>query len=303
MDDGYQIDMFNDPAHNRDGEVPHGSNNGPTNFPVPYAFRNLKTDIIITRSDLIRELTKQIPLNEYGLPIYLYRPDLLDPNIILGSMKRGENTFVDEMMQAANVQITYEQGFPTIGHQTPMWGQLDFEPKEAFDEFLRYAELPGIRTLHCLSHTSKDILEDLFHLNYWAPRARALDMFKAAHHARLREHRIMDLEDNHFIQGEAIFNRINAAIKNKTDEELQAMDVDKLIASLEKVARLQRSAVGLSSTKGDEAPKSTSVEVMMRRVADEKVASVVDDAFDMTLLDNPETLDMAQDLIIRISNK
>src|SRR5690242_7133342 len=88
-----QIDMYNDPLRYRDGDLQD---------PVPplpavqhRAIGSAQVSDITTRAELIRELTKHIPLNEYGLPQYYYRPDLLDVAVITGSISRGENTFVD----------------------------------------------------------------------------------------------------------------------------------------------------------------------------------------------------------------
>ncbi len=148
------------------------------------------------------------------------------------------------------------------------------------------------------------MLLEWFHLHYWVSRAKAYDMFRAAHHQRLRESRIMSLENDHFLAGERIFKRLNRAIDNKTDEQLDAMDIDKLIGALEKVSKIQRSAAGLAAIgngKEVETPKSTSVEVIMRNVADEGVPRKTEEGFDMTLFDDPETLDKAQDLIIRVN--
>ena len=296
------INMHEDPVRYRDGELSEGS--APSLVPYsPFSLRGARITDIKSRSDLVRELTKQIPVNEYGLPTYYYRPDLLDWTILCSSMERGDATFVDEMLQSAILPIWYTEGYPTIHKNTPVWGQMEWESKEAHQVFLQYADQAGIRTLHSIISTAPDLVDEYFHLNYWASRASSLDMFKAAHHARLREHRIMRLEDDHFIAGEKIFQRIVKAIENKTADQLQEMDVDKLISSLEKVSKLQRSAVGLSNNanSGAETPKATSVEVTMRQVSSENKQDIVNDAFDTSLLTSPELIEAAQELIIKVN--
>jgi hypothetical protein len=296
-----QIDMFQDPVRYREGELPEAEN---VLVPyAPYPLRAAKIDDINSRSDLIRELTKQIPLNEFGLPTYYYRPDLLDYLMLVGSMERAEATFVDEMLQSAVVQVFYTQGFPTIGHYTPIWAQLDFETKEAHQAFLQYCDQAGVRQLSTMVSISQEQCEEWYHLNYWASRAKSLDLFKATHHARLREDRIMKLEDNHFIEGEKIFRKLTQAINNKTADELDKLDVDKLISSLERVTRIQRTAVGLSATGGREAeaPKATSVEVTMRKIASEDQLEQHVEGFDASLLSSPELALAAQELIIKVN--
>jgi hypothetical protein len=296
------IDMHNDPLRYRDGELPEDS---PSMVPVPYVHRALGSvsiDDIETRSDLIKELTKHIPLNEFGLPQYYYRPDLLDVQVVCGSMKRGEATFVDEILQSAIVPLWFTQGFPSIGDDLPIWGCLPFESKEAHAAFLQYAELEGIRSLHMVTAFPPEQLREWFHLYYWTSRAKALDMFKTAHHARLREQRIMQLEDTHWVEGEKIFRKIAAAIGNKSQEDLDKMEIDKLISSLEKVSKIQRGAVRADViAKENETPRNTSVEVIMRQTAEAEGKIVESNEFDMDLLQDPDVLEKAQELIIKVN--
>lgn len=295
-----QIDMHNDPVRYREGDLPETSL-VPT---VPFALAGTHFQDIKTRKDLVRELTKGIPLNEYGLPKYIYRPDLLDVNLLISSMERGAHTFVDDMIQSSMITVLYTQGFPTLTGENPFWGRLPHENEEAFAAFLQYLEQQGVRTLHSqeMLAFSEDLREEWFHINYWFSRARAYDQFRTAHHRRLREHRIMDLEDNHFVEGEKIFKRIVRAIANKSEADLQELDIDKLIGAMEKVGKLQRLAVGLSTSAGnEEKAKSSSVEVIMRDVAEESAPKVLDEAFDITLLNDPELASKAQELIIRVN--
>jgi hypothetical protein len=297
------IDMHNDPVRYRDGELKDPEPKNLVPF-TPFALRSTKIDDIQTRPELIKELTKQIPSNEFGLPQYYYRPDLLDVGVLTSSMKRGDATFVEEMLQAAVIPIWYTQGFPTIGDNCPAWGQLPFETKEAHQAFLAYAEQTGVRQIHRVDFVPIDLVTEWFHLYYWTSRAKSFDMFRVAHHARMREHRIMNLEDNHFVEGEKIFKRIAAAIGNKTEEELGTVEIDKLIIALERVSRLQRASVGLgtspAATSGA-APKTTSVEFIMKEAAKREIKTVESEEFDVTLLQDPDLLRQAQELIIKVT--
>jgi len=271
---------------------------------IPFGLRSTKISDITTRADLIRELTKQIPENEFGLPQYYYRPDMLDKDMILGSMERRETTFVDEILQSAVVRVSYSQGFPTLDDMTPVWGQMPWESKEAYDGFTVYLELGGIRSLDKVNHLALDLLAQWFHTNYWFSRAKSYDLYRSAHHSRLREQRIMTLNDTHWIEGEKILRRLTKAIGEKTDDELKQLDVDKLISSLEKVSKIQRAAVGLSSTGGREdsaGNKVTSVEIAMRNVSSNDAKPLEDDEFDISLLSDPEVLKEAQALIVKVN--
>lgn len=297
------IDQFNDPAYYRDGELPEEK--APDIIPyIPFGLRQTKIQDIHSRSDLIRELTRQIPLNEFGLPQYYYRPDLLDKDMLIDMMEKQQVSNVDQLLQAAIFSISYSQGFPTQKDGNPIWGQMPWESKDAYDAFTLYLELEGIRNLAQINSVTLEVMLVWFDSNYWASRAKAYDVFKAAHHARIRENRIMSLENNHWVAGEKIFRQLVNAISNKSADDLAAMDPDKLIAALERVSRIQRSAVGLSQTgkgSGEETPKVSSVEVVMRNIAGTQFKSADNEDFDISLLSDPEVLSMSQDLIIKVT--
>lgn len=270
---------------------------------VPYSLRGSKISDVNTRSDLIRELSKHIPENEYGLPQYYYRPDMLDKQVLIGSMERQEATFVDEMLQAAICQVNYDQGFPGLSDGTPVWGQLPWEGKESYDLFTMYLDQDGIRRIDRLNFEARELVVEYYNLNYWFTRAKSYDLFRAAHHSRLREQRIMNLEDNHWVEGERLVRRLFSAIGRKNDEELDKMEVDKLISSVERAVRIQRAAVGrgMNGDREGDSPKATSVEIAMKTVATVVEKTEEQEEFDLTLLQNPELITMAQELIIKVN--
>lgn len=299
-----RINMFEDPARFREGSLPDiassSSEEPADDVQLPYVLRNLCVgEQPLTRWQLIRELTRQIPLDDYNLPQYLYKSDVLAPSLL------KDPKTAQDLLNSAILHITWDQGFPTVHQEDPLWARLPFEPENAFQAFVLYMGQSGIRQLHAIEHESRDVLLEWYHLYYWAPRAKALDMFRAAHHYRLREKRILDLEDNHWTEGEKIMKRLQNAIANKTQAELSELDVDKLIASMERIAKIQRSAVGLTTNGGDrEAPKSTSVEVAIKQTTNEGTQRKIEEtALDPALFDDPEMLSKAQDLIIKVTNR
>lgn len=296
-----RIDMFEDPARFREGDLPDTSSVEPADdVQLPYVLRALSVgELPATRWQLIRELSRQIPLDDYNLPQYLYRSDVLDPTLL-----QNPKTAQD-LLNSAIIHVTWDQGFPTIHHEDPLWAKLPFEPENAFRAFLAYASQAGVRQLNEIEFESKELLLEWFHTFYWVPRAKALDMFRAAHHYRLRERRILELEDNHWVEGEKIMKRLQNAIANKTAEDLAELDIDKLISSMERVAKIQRASVGLSSNGGErEMPKSTSVEVAIKQASEDGTQRRIEEnALDPMLFDDPDTLSKAQDLIIKVTNR
>lgn len=303
-----QIDMFEDPARVRDGELPDSliddtlpseqvSTSGT-------ALDSLLDREEFSRAALIQELSKNLPLNEFNLPNYIYRADLLDPSTILMLKAKGQTATIGQLVDSAVVPISWGQGFPTVEGENPIWAKFSFEPPNAFEAFLRYAEQAGVRQVHAITHESPDLVREWYHTYFWQYRARALDLFRAAHHHRLREHRILELEDNHWAEGQKIMQRLQRAMANKSEEDLQALDVDKLIASMERIAKIQRAAVRLPTNGASEVevPKTTSVEVAIRQASEDGSQRKVDNNVDMELLSDPEALRIAQDLIIKVSH-
>lgn len=272
-------------------------------FEKSSVLRRLDLSSINSKRDVFQQLLPTIPLNEYNLPRYIYRADLIDHHLLCQPAEGSD--FIQEALDAAIVHLDYYQGFPTFRDGTPMWGQMGHEPREAFEAFMVYLDLDGARTLTNVMGYSLDRLNDWYYLYFWSSRAKACDMFRAAHHARQREQRIFKTENTHYLEAERLFTRISNALESIAAEEWAEMGPSDLITSLEKVAKLQRLSAGLATTGGAETrPGNMSVELTMRQIAQdsgEKRRETVD--FDTeALLTNPETLEMAQELILKFGH-
>jgi hypothetical protein len=285
---------------------------------------------IRSRAEFIKELSALLPTNDYNLPRYIYRSDLLDHTILLPLTTSspespcadavtnlfGEPTTpttltpseANDILMSSIVPLDYNQGFPALPNGLPFWDKFDHEPANAFTCFANYLSIAGARTLsECakLTGESAAVLYEWHNLYYWAFRARAYDMYRAAHQARLREARIFKTEDQHYLAAEGLFTSISNRLNSLTEEDWQAIDPDKLVNMLDKVAKLQRLSAGLSSTSGEptkSAPTGVSVEVEMRNIAQKShQAQLSDDSFDSALLlSDPDVLNTAQELIIKV---
>lgn len=273
------------------------------------AFRGLDFARIETRTDLVRELTRTLPLNEYNLPVYVYRTDLLTWDPFAWQRESQEDpialrTKLSDQLTAATIYLGYHQGYPTVKGEEPFWGQLEWESRHGFEAFLQYLDQHGARTLHRMDNIEPGLLREYYHQNYWHLRATAYDAFQAAHHARLRERRIFEVEDQHYTRAKKLFDKVATHLEGVTEEELADIPFDRLAGALEKISRVQRVAVGLNTTSKDGAPVGqSSVEVVMRQVAERSAPTKkTDDFVDMDiLLNDPETLSQAQELIIKVS--
>jgi hypothetical protein len=277
-------------------------------------------DKIEGRRELMQELHDTIPLNEFNLPRYIYRVDLLDHAVIA---EAARNTFattptisppevgpshahnaLQEALDAAIVHLEYVHGYPTFKSGQPLWSQMPHESSESFSAFCEYLSLPGVRILTDVKQAHVSIASEYFQFYYWHFRATAYDMYRQAHHDRMRVQRIMDTEDNHYLEGAKLFSRLSKALEGVDDEVLREMDPEKLLSMLEKAAKLQRISAGLNS-QGGQAPETSpvNVEVRMKQIAKDNTQVVqIEDSFDSDLLlANPETLETAQELILKIN--
>jgi hypothetical protein len=113
--------------------------------------------IVVDRITTFREAAARIPMNEYGLPKYLYRADLIPTEL-------PEMPVEDQIpiLNSATIDITYREGFPTFMDGHSMWAQMPYEPDESYDAFKQYVMLVdryGVRSLEAL--VGESLLSDL----------------------------------------------------------------------------------------------------------------------------------------------
>lgn len=273
---------------------------------LPAVLRGLDVSKVETRTDFVRELSRTLPLNEYNLPIYVYNPAFLDVRLLLSSERADAKHLLGDMLTNSITYLQYDHGFPTLKDDLPIWSQLPWESRTAFEGFLQYIELPGARGIHKIESIEPGLLKEWFHENLWAVRSSAYDAFLTAHHARLREKRIFTVQDDHFKKSERLLQKVTDALEAKTTEDMSGVDFDKLVGSFARLAKVQQEALGIGSGKDGLPPASTNVEVIMRRAAASQgqVRKVDNDSVDMeALLNDPAALDAAQELIIKVNQR
>jgi hypothetical protein len=298
------------------------------NLPLP--LRKFDVEKVESRQELFAKLLPTIPLNEYHLPKYVYRPDVLDhrslqqavraersaalltnglPQAATQTAVAPESEIVvtaQELLDSAITPLEYYHGYPTFQDGTAFWEKFACETTESYSAFTLYLEQVGARSLDSIAKQTgwpKGALTEWYHLHFWAFRARAWDMFQAAHADRVRIQRIMRSNDTHFLEGERLFNALSDALKTKTAEDFGNMEIPDLIANLEKVQRIQRTALGIAQTKDGLQPQAVNVEVQMRKIAaqngEQQQSSEEDDM--ALLLQDADTLNAAQELIVKVS--
>ncbi|TXH42032.1 MAG: hypothetical protein E6Q97_36445 [Desulfurellales bacterium] len=274
---------------------------GPIDLLTPIS-RKIDTSRITSRADFIKELSAHIPLNEYDLPRYIYRADLLDFQLVVS---RAPESQIQEMLETATIYLEYFQGFPTFKDGNPVWAQMGHEPQESFEAFMYYLEMEGARSLNLMTAFPLSKLNDWYYCYFWAARAKAHDMYRIAHHSRLREQRIFKTENSHYLEAERLFGQLSKLLNTLSPDRWAEVDPPQLVSMLDRVAKLQRISAGLDAQKaGNTQPTNTSIEIQMRNLAQESVQNRSDSVDDnsQALLTNPEALQIAQELVLKVGH-
>lgn len=234
----------------------------------------------------------------------------------------------DKDLKAAYVMLDYSEGYPTLDGM-PFWFQFPFEPSDAYALFEAYLSQykTGARQLHQvldapLLNTLKvkptiSQLEELFHTYNWSLRAKAADMFFAAHRRKERERRAMDTEDAHYAVAARLMSLCDTYLAENGEELIETMTPKAFIEFLKTATTLQRISVGLNANgpgSDDKTPHGVSTEVIMRTIADKnapgELATIDENGANIAtkedklakILQNPELTSMAQEIIIRMGH-
>ena len=295
---------------------------------------NASIQTLSYKAQEMKALSEYIPLNEYGLPEYIYRGDMI-PN--LTEMSQAERT---AHLDAAIIALDYSQGFPTLLNGEPFWGQLPYEPTLAYKAFIAYLDLPRspnqrlgtndgsehplgvgnankvpVRQLHLLKNvlaTTTATLMSYCYTFYWPQRVRAYDLFTVALHSKRKEQRLNELEDDHYTMASKFMGYAETVLESiLTDPDSEGLSPKEAIDLLMKMVQVQRMSVGASpmgATNGKHEgalPQNANLAVIMRTLVENSgVATKKDSGVDTTklLLMDPEVLEVAQDLIIQMGD-
>lgn len=283
----------------------------------------------MSREDAFRQACQGTPTNDYGLPVFIYRPDLVPADIF----QRSEDDRLG-VLQSAMIDIIYDEGFPTFSDGTAFWSCMPFEPDDAYAAFKVYLEMgdkTGVRRLEdlyfdldamngtsatsLLDGAARKAIKDNFVFYNWAARCKAYDLFRVAAHHKLRERRILSITDQHFLKAEALLGKLMSYFEKEDDDGnlkwLEELNPKVAMDMLDKLSKMQRTAVGLSAHghsagEGDGGRAANAdVSVVLRQIAagaqDPNAASQSSSEGDLSvLLNDPEMAGMAQELIIKV---
>jgi hypothetical protein len=293
-----------------EAQPPRNPNPAPIDLPSTIAgpVRNIQYSQIKDRKSLLEQLSKTIPINPYGLPEFLYRPDLLDPQHFDHYPTVSEARQLQDELGSAILTLNYGEGYPSLPSGMPLWSRFEWENDDGYNIFTEYLEQPGARSLHMLQGVDLELSLEWFTLNYWSWRAKSFDLYQAAHEQRLRVRRILSTEGSHYDLADKLLKQVRSRINTFNEEDLEQIDPMTAVNMMEKLVRVQRVSLGLPANGSTDETRvgirtPLPIDQQMRRLTKDAVYDEQrrqDDTDIDILRDSPEALEMAQDLILKL---
>lgn len=279
-----------------------------------------------------------IGLPEYIYRADLIPGDLNDSNFDLDTNTSVEYYTPEErsqILESAVVILDYSQGYPTFFDGEPFWSRMQHETPDAYRAFLAYLDLPRDKTYKVTHsdgssnmqkvsspvrqlHILKDIVSidtatllTYCHIYYWPQRTRAFDLFQVASHSKLKEQRLTKIEDEHFHKAtryiELADHFLEGVFADPGEHGLKPKEAMDLLIKMIQVQRVSVGAPAMGSAQKDPnaLPQNASLEVVLRTIAQNagvlKNANTEDNSV-KALLEDPDSLAVAQELIIKMNN-
>ncbi len=236
-------------------------------------------------------------------------------------------------VKVAYAPLDYAEGYPTL-NGLPFWYQMPFEPADAFFCFQIYLrqgnkgarqvfmilEDAEMQKLPAEARPTPQELEETFHTYYWGQRAKAHDMFYAAHRRKELERRALDLNDAHYARASKLLGVFDEYLEVQGPELVETMTPKAAMEMFKTAVQVQRMATGLNANGGSDtnaAPAGASLEVIMRSISRESTGDIIEENPSKleenaliqaekrekltNILKDPAMLERAQELIIKLN--
>lgn len=260
----------------------------------------------------------------------MFRPDLL-----LATATPQDYAHVSAFPEEAFVEFSYEEGFPALAEGRPIWMRLPWESENAFaafDVYLNSVE-EGPRQVADLLYNGEllqimgeeltlENLRNSYYLYYWKDRVRAYDLYKEASYRHIRMRRALHTEDHAYVQATAMLSKLNGTFEKQEFWDQLGNDPKVALDFFDKLIKIRRVAAGLPAAAPEEDQRTSSFELVMRKVQEEVRAGeqqgslesgVTVDASGRVLADgkdflrdalqDPRTAKMTQELIIKMTQQ
>jgi hypothetical protein len=266
----------------------------------------------VSRASILRSLPTED--NDLGLPLYIYRADLLPDVITWNSLSQGEKS---DYTLCARIPISYPEGFPIMPSGSLFWDQMEHEGDTEYALFTNYLgqlATKGYRALKFIATTNQALqyLNELSSLYFWCVRARAHDMVSQAAYRRIRDQRAILSEDYNYTRLTPLVDKMYNVLDSYTTDDLQSLSPLEATKMLKELSSMQRLSVGLSPSApssdhlpGGNTPQA-SMELQLQTIAKQTNVSNINTTNNNNnnnlniLLDDEESTVQAQQLIIRM---
>lgn len=258
-----------------------------------------------TKAIALQVMQKSIPTNEFGLPAFFYRSDLLPYDL---------GTLTQQDADAAVVHLSYEEGYPTYEDGKTFWFQLPHESQDSYQLFYQYCEMAlktGIRQIQLFSQEQKVNLARCIELRdefFWTARSRAYDLFHTAAARKQRALRGRYMEDVHFEKAGALLETLFQKIEDEGLDFFKNMTAKEGLECARLLINIQRVSSGLSQNgnagKDELNPDASKDPLQLMKEISEGAGAQSDglgiDNNMLLLLQNPEFARSAQALVIQV---
>lgn len=302
---------------------------------VPF---ELERQLLSSRAVLLKRASQRIPVTAEQLIVGFYRVDLLPVEDTSDAEDTDDANDTDEgqrqvaeieALKAAYVELSYENGYPTLPAGEPFWHKLDYEPGLAYGAFQIFLDMgdTGARELtelaaneefrrvcsarigHEVTQTEAlQIVSEYCVLYYWRQRSKAYDLFKEAAYRHLRIKRQMSAEDTHYQLAAGLLKKVEAYLAK--DDFENGLTPKTAIEALKALVAIQRVSIGLPAAgplPSKDSPEVTHFEAILRQlgtaggsaasnIAPKERSKLLDD-----MLTDPSVTRQMQELIIRVT--
>lgn len=197
---------------------------------------------------MFQSLVDQIPRDSNGFLTYFINNSMIPSNY---ANRTPENR--EKILKSAKIDISNLEGYPTFQFHKPIWENLPHEPESYYLAYRAYMLSPARSLQEALDTLPPGFtpytLKEAYILFFWRERAKAYDLYMPVAASRLRDQRLLQLEDNHYRLSEKLLITLTEEIQNRAKEQQnrpwQGLTSADLIKSLVTAAELQRTSLGL----------------------------------------------------------
>jgi hypothetical protein len=197
---------------------------------------------------LFMRLVEETPTDQNGFLLYLIDHCVLPEDIL----DRDEKT-QQELFELAKIQVDNSEGYPAFDFAMPLWNKLPHEPDSYYQAFRIYMSHPG----RDLSEAQERItpgfdrltIKEAYVLYYWHERAKAYDIYRPVAASRLKDQRLLLMEDTHYQMSDHLLKTLASEIDFRSEAQekrpWKGLSSAELIKSMTMAAELQRTSLGL----------------------------------------------------------